>query len=92
MQDDVIQFHGSYRYPDRKALERAITAARTEIGKARDHTSLRCFVTHETFLTVNLSVNASEEQRLAANIFLLLAHGALEGTIDHSREAFSDSD
>lgn len=86
MQSDVIQYHGSYRYSDRPTLERAIQRAHATIADDEAERSpawMRCFVLEGTHLTVNLSVPASADQRfLAANVFLTLAHGALDGAVE----------
>ena len=86
MQPDVIRFHGTYRYADRLALEGALTRARTALADDElesDRAWLRCFVMRGTNLIVNLSVRPSSEERFAAaNVFLILAHGALEGAVE----------
>ncbi|MBA3820623.1 MAG: hypothetical protein H0X17_17155 [Deltaproteobacteria bacterium] len=86
MQHDVIHFHGSYRYADRAALERALIQARAEIDDdevERERCWMRCFVSQGTTLTVNLSVPVAADHRfLAANVFLILAHGAVDGAVE----------
>lgn len=89
MQLGNISFHGSYRYADRAALERALARARAELLEEEldDHGLwLRCFVTSGTTLTVNVSIPAVAEQRFAAaNMFLILADGAVEGAVEGLR-------
>ena len=86
MDDEVIAFHGSYRYADREALERALSRARAELaGEAVDAGGawIRYFVTGGSHLTVNVSLPAAaQEWFAAANVFLILSHGALEGTVE----------
>lgn len=86
MQQETILYHGSYRYADRPSLERALAQARAELDDEdfdRDRGWLRCFITHGTQLTVNLTTPAIAEQRFAAaNVLLILAHGAVEGAVE----------
>ncbi len=86
MHPDVIQYHGSYRYADRATLEGALARARATLDDdevERANRWLRCFVMNGTNLTVNLSVPADADQRhAAANVFLTLAHGAMEGAVE----------
>jgi hypothetical protein len=81
--EDVIQYRGSYRYADRTALEVALARARTELAEDEvDAGWLRFFVSHGTELTVNISVPSDPELRFAAaNVFLTLAAGAVEGAV-----------
>lgn len=85
-QPDVIQYHGSYRYADRATLEGAIARARAALDDDEAERAgrwMRCFVLNGTNLTVNLHVPAEAEQRhAAANVFLTLAHGAVEGAVE----------
>jgi len=86
MQHETVRYHGSYRYADRPALERALMRARAELDDEdldRDHGWLRCFITHGTQLSVNLELPAIAEHRFAAaNVLLILAHGAIEGAVE----------
>ncbi|MDQ3366269.1 MAG: hypothetical protein M3680_12655 [Myxococcota bacterium] len=86
MQHDVIHFHGSYRYADRAALEHALTQARAEIDDDEVESErcwIRCFVSSGTTVTINLSVpDAADHRFLAANIFLMLAQGAVAGAVE----------
>lgn len=86
----TILYSGSYRYADRSALERALAQARAELDDEdfdRDHGWLRSFITHGTQLTVNLQTPALAEQRFAAaNVLLILAHGAVEGAVEARHE------
>jgi hypothetical protein len=86
MQTDVIRFNGSYRYADRATLEHALNRARTELADDElesDRAWLRCFVMSGTSLIVNLVVQPDSEERFAAaNVFLILAHDALEGAVE----------
>lgn len=86
MQHHLIEYQGSYRYADRAALERALARARAELaaeeGLEHEEVWVRWFVTSGTTVTVNLRVPAVAEQRFAAaNVFLILAHGATEGAV-----------
>ena len=85
MQHERIEFHGSYRYADRAALEDALSRARTDLIEEEecDGSWMRAFITSGTVLTVNVSVPATAEQRFAAaNVFLILAQGAVEGAVE----------
>jgi hypothetical protein len=100
MQHDTIRFHGSYRYADRDALERAIALARQELDDEddADRAWLQCFVTNGTNLAVNLTVRSTSfERHAAANVFLILAHTAVEGAVearmgDHRVDVFASGD
>jgi hypothetical protein len=96
MPHDLIEFHGSYRYADRATLEHALSQARAELREddelESDSMWMRAFVTKGTILTVNVSVPAAAQHRFAAaNVFLILAHGAVEGAVD-SRGSMSSLD
>lgn len=85
MQHDVIQFHGSYRFVDRPALEMALARARAELDDEEfDCTRWRrAFITQGATLNVCLAVPVSSEHRFAAaNILLALAHEAIDGTVE----------
>ena len=84
MQTDFIRYRGSYRYADRGVLERAMARAHAELddGALDDDTvHLHFFVARDSTLTVSATVPAGVDHRLAAaNIFLILAQDALDGT------------
>lgn len=85
MHDTATDFHGSYRYSDRATLERMLARARAELGTAAVDDELRFvyFVTNNA-LTVHVTIpsRAHSRRRLAAaNVFLILAHGAIEGAV-----------
>ena len=55
---DVVHFHGTYRYATRENLELAIASARAVLADEdsdADAAWMRCFVTRGTVLTVNLT-------------------------------------
>lgn len=85
MQHDVIQFHGSYRFVDRPALETALSRARAELDE-EDFDSTRwrrAFITHGARLDVCLAVPVTSEHRFAAaNMLLVLAHEAIDGAVE----------
>jgi hypothetical protein len=82
MHDEVIQYCGRYLYADNPSLERALAGAKSRLsGDALGQVTFRFFVEEGTSLTVNLCVPSTHEHRLvAANLFLVLAHGASYGT------------
>lgn len=86
MQSDHIQYRGRYEYADRLALEHALTSARATIEDedlSEVNAWLRFFVSRGTSLTVNLVVpDCSEHRFVAANMFLVLAHGATDGHVE----------
>ena len=81
---DVVHFHGTYRYATRENLEHAIASARAVL--AEDDTAegdaawMRCFVTRGTVLTVNLTSRI--DRNSAAAVFDTLAETAVEGAIE----------
>lgn len=86
MSGPCIQYQGRYEYIDSCALEQALAVARAELDDeelAETGTWLRFFVTHGKQLTVNLTVPANAEHRfVAANMFLALARGAVDGSVE----------
>lgn len=81
---DVVHFHGTYRYATRENLEHAISSAREIL--ADDDASeieaawMRCFVTRGTVLTVNLTSRV--DRFSAAAVFDRLAEAAIEGAVE----------
>ncbi|HEX3760784.1 MAG TPA: hypothetical protein VHW23_18850 [Kofleriaceae bacterium] len=81
---DVVHFHGTYRYATRENLEHAIASARAVL--ADDDSSdgaaawMRCFVTRGTVLTVNLTSRVDRSS--AAAVFDTLAETAVEGAVE----------
>jgi hypothetical protein len=82
--DDVVHFHGTYRYATRENLEHAISSARAVL--ADDDAAeieavwLRCFVTRGTVLTINLTSRV--DRFSAAAVFDTLAERAIEGAVE----------
>jgi hypothetical protein len=88
MKHAVIRFHGAYRYATKVALEEAIALARAHVAEEEleDEAWVRYFVSSGAVLTVNVDVPDSAEYRfVAANVFLILAHGAIDGTVEARR-------
>jgi hypothetical protein len=85
---DVVHFHGTYRYATRENLEHAVSSARAtladedgaEVDAAVDAVSMRCFVTRGTVLTVNLTSRI--DRFSAAAVFDALAETAIEGAVE----------
>ena len=83
---DAIQYCGRYEYRDAAGLELALAQAREtldddEVGEVFGW--LRFFVCRGTQLTVNVSAPATAEHRFAAaNLFLVLAQGAVDGSVE----------
>lgn len=80
---DVVHFHGTYRYATRENLERAIASARAVLADddtASDAAWIRCFVTRGTVLTVNLTSRV--DRFCAAAVFDTLAETAVEGAVE----------
>lgn len=81
---DVVCFHGTYRYATRENLEYAISSARAVL--AEDDVDdgqiawMRCFVTRGTVLTVNLTSHV--DRFSAAAVFDRLAETAVEGAVE----------
>lgn len=86
MQFDHIQYRGRYEYSDSQSLERALRSARATLDDeevAEIEVWLRFFVSRGTSLIVNLTVpDCSEHRFAAANVFLVLAHGATDGSVE----------
>jgi hypothetical protein len=85
MQQDRIHYRGCYEYADSATLERTLARARAEIDEdelVEALAWLRFFVCRGNRLTVNVALPASSEHRFAAaNLFLVLAHGAIDGSV-----------
>lgn len=80
---DVVHFHGTYRYATRENLEHAIASARAVLADDDaddDATWMRCFVTRGTVLTVNLTSRV--DRFSAAAVFDTLAEAAVEGAVE----------
>lgn len=81
---DVVHFHGTYRYATRENLEHAISSARAVLddddGPDTDVAWMRCFVTRGTVLTVNLTSRI--DRFCAAAVFDMLAQMAIEGAVE----------
>jgi hypothetical protein len=80
---DVVHFHGTYRYATRENLEQAIASARAVLAEDDDGEGdawMRCFVTRGTVLTVNLTSRI--DRFCAAAVFDLLAESAIEGAVE----------
>jgi hypothetical protein len=80
---DVVHFHGTYRYANRESLEHAIASARAMLSDedaGDDPAWMRCFVTRGTVLTVNLTSRV--DRFSAAAVFSTLAETAVEGAVE----------
>ena len=81
---DVVHFHGTYRYATRENLEHAIASARAVLADEDDADAdaawMRCFVTRGTVLTVNLTSRI--DRNAAAAVFDTLAETAVEGAVE----------
>jgi hypothetical protein len=78
---DVVHFHGTYRYATRENLELAIASARAVLADDdADAAWMRCFVTRGTVLTVNLTSRV--DRFSAAAVFDTLAETAVEGAVE----------
>jgi len=80
---DVVHFHGTYRYATRESLEQAIASARAvfaEDDEGEGDAWMRCFVTRGTVLTVNLTSRV--DRNAAAAVFDTLAETAVEGAVE----------
>ena len=80
---DVVCFHGTYRYATRAHLETAISSARAVLADDEvegDVAWMRCFVTRGTVLTVNLTSHV--DRFCAAAVFDTLAESAVEGMVE----------
>jgi len=80
---DVVAFHGTYRYATRENLELAISSARAVLvdddASEVEVAWMRCFVTRGTELTVNLTTRV--DRFSAAAVFDTLAQTAIEGAV-----------
>jgi hypothetical protein len=78
-----------YQYENSAALEGAIARARAQLVEEElddDSGWIRFFVTRGMLLTVNVTIPAVAEHRFAAaNVFLVLAHGAIHGAVEARR-------
>jgi hypothetical protein len=81
---DLVYFHGTYRYASRENLELAISSARAVLAEEEaseaDAAWMRCFVTRGTVLTVNLTSRV--DRFSAAAVFDTLAETAIEGAVE----------
>ena len=81
---DVVHFHGTYRYATREHLEHAISSARSVLADddaaELEAAWMRCFVTRGTVLTVNLTSRV--DRFSAAAVFDLLSETAIEGAVE----------
>jgi hypothetical protein len=81
---DIVHFHGTYRYATRTNLDRAVEAAREVLADDEaaeiDAVWMRCFVTRGTVLTVNLTSRV--DRFSAAAVFDRLAGAAIEGAVE----------
>jgi hypothetical protein len=81
---DVVVFHGTYRYSTREHLELAISSARAVLlddeAAELEPAWMRCFVTRGTVLTVNLTSRV--DRFSAAAVFDTLAQTAVEGAVE----------
>jgi Mg2+ and Co2+ transporter CorA len=81
---DVVCFHGTYRYATRESLEQAICSARAVLAEEEANEAetawMRCFVTRGTVLTVNLTSHV--DRFSAAAVFDMLAETAIEGAVE----------
>lgn len=85
MQPSVVSSHGSYRYASKLELDHAIKRARAHLADTslEDVAWIRFFVSDGSKLTVNVDVADRQEHRFAAaNMFLILAHGAVDGAVE----------
>jgi hypothetical protein len=83
---DLVHFHGTYRYATRASLEHAISSARAvladEDASEAEVAWMRCFVTRGTVLTINLTSRV--DRFCAAAVFDTLAELAVEGAVEAS--------
>ena len=83
----IVRYAGTYRYPDRAVLDRALASARAHIDDEEDLAALeggwiRCFVMHGATLTVNLALPAlPQHQFAAAEVFTTLSRDAIAGSV-----------
>ncbi|CAN5900820.1 hypothetical protein BH11MYX3_BH11MYX3_30490 [soil metagenome] len=77
MLDQRIRYCGRYVYGDDAALVSALRA----VGSLLASEDSSAFLDRGTTLIVNLGVRPAQEHRfVAANLFLVLAHGAISGS------------
>lgn len=87
MHSRSIHYAGSFRFPDRTLLDEALGRARTKIDNEAELSalrsgSMRCFVMTDATLTVNITLPARPEHRVAAaEIFDVLSRDAIDGTV-----------
>jgi len=85
MPDERIEFRGRYEYADSAALERALASVRVKLHEddlPEADAWLRHFVRRGNRLTVRVTTPASSEHRfVAANMFLILAQSAIDGSV-----------
>jgi hypothetical protein len=83
-----VEYHGTYRYADSVALERALARAKTELAAVdgAPGTHVRFFVSSRAELVINASVGGERAHRRAvANALLVLASAAEEGAVSRSQ-------
>ncbi len=88
MQHHVVRFHGTYKYASKPDLDEAIARARAHLAdeELEDDTWVRFFASSGAVLTVNVDVPDRADHRfVAANVFLILAHGAIDGAVEARR-------
>jgi len=87
MPPQLIRFHGSYRYPSRHALERAVASARAQLDEDDDGdraaAALRTLVAYGSVLDIDVVLPAAADTRFAAaDMFLTLARDAIAGAVE----------
>lgn len=91
MQSEELRYHGTYRYPNRATLDRAIAAARHRLDDDDDdddvpheaRASMRCFVYDGVVLSIDVWLPATSDHRFAAAaVFDVLAQTAVEGAVE----------
>jgi len=85
MPQELIRFHGTYRYNSLEALERALTLAREQLDDddVSEPALDDCVVKHGTSLRVEVVLPAIAEIRFAASdMFQTLARDAIEGSVE----------
>ena len=90
MKPSTVRYAGTFRFRDRPMLERALARARARIDDeqalpALEGGWLRCFVMFDVTLTVDIALPAlSHDRDAAAELFALLSHDAVEGSLTAS--------
>lgn len=82
-----VEYHGTYRYADSVALERALARAKTELAAVdgAPGTHVRFFVSSRAELVINASVGGERTHRRAvANALLILASAAETGGLSRT--------